>query len=162
MLNVYSGGFSMKEQLKITDQKIVKSCFVQREIEYVWHLWTTKEGIQSFLGIDSWIELQPFGRYELYFDQDAQIGQRGSETCQVLSFIKDEFLSFTWNAPPSLPEVRNHTYKTWVVVNFNRISDKQTLVKLTHLGWPSGSSWDEAYRYFDKAWGYVLNRLEKM
>lgn len=150
------------EKLKVTDKRLIKSTFVNREIEYVWHLWSTPEGLQRLLGIDSKIELRPFGAYELYFLPDAEKGLKGSEGCQVLSFIPNEMLSFTWNAPPNMETVRNHEYKTWVVLTFKKIDDKQTLVELIHLGWPEGKLWDEAYAYFDQSWGYVFDRMTKV
>jgi uncharacterized protein YndB with AHSA1/START domain len=150
------------EQLKITDKRIIKSTFINREIEYVWHLWTTEEGMKRFLGVESMIELKPHGAYELYFLEDGAKGLRGSEGCQVLSYVPYEMLSFTWNAPPNMAYVRNHEYKTQVVLKFNKIDDKQTLVELTHQGWPKGKPWDEAFDYFDQAWEYVFDRMTKV
>src|SRR5262249_29821112 len=34
-------------------------------------------------------------------------------------------------------------------------------VTLSHLGWGEGGQWDEAFKYFDNAWGRVLANLEK-
>lgn len=150
------------DQLKMTNRKIIISTFVNREIEYVWHLWTTPEGMKKFLGVDAKIDMTPLGAYELYFDPSAKPGNRGGETNRVLSFVPNRMLSFTWNAPPSIPFVRDHPYKTWVVITMNAIDDKQTLVELTHLGWPQGDAWDEAYAYFEKAWASVIDRLSQM
>ena len=69
-------------------------------------------------------------------------------------------LSFTWNAPPKYPEVRNHERRTWVVVELEAIDDNTTKVKISHLGWLTGGQWDDVYAYFDKAWETVLDWLE--
>jgi uncharacterized protein YndB with AHSA1/START domain len=90
---------------------------------------------------------------------DNPVGLRGSETCKILSFLPNELLSFSWNAPPHFESVRNSTYKTWVVVQFFPISESQTRIKLAHVGWPSGDDWDLVFNYFDKAWQMVLEGI---
>jgi uncharacterized protein YndB with AHSA1/START domain len=45
------------------------------------------------------IDLVIGGRYEWLWD-----GETGSNDCQVLSFIPDRMISFSWNAPPSHSE----------------------------------------------------------
>jgi uncharacterized protein YndB with AHSA1/START domain len=74
-----------------------------------------------------------------------------------LSYLPEEILSFEWNAPPHLPNVRQE--KTWVVVQFEAGSTERTRVKLTHLGWGEGEEWDQAFAYFTQAWQVVLGRL---
>jgi hypothetical protein len=34
-------------------------------------------------------------------------------------------------------------------------------VTIFHGGWGDGGQWDQAYAYFDKAWGSVLSNLQK-
>ena len=68
-------------------------------------------------------------------------------------------ISFTWNAPPHLPEAR--AQRTVVIVRTQPEGDNRTRVTLTHVGWGDGGEWDKAYQYFDGAWGRVLAQLEK-
>ena len=68
-------------------------------------------------------------------------------------------LSFTWNAPPHLPEAR--AQRTSVTVRLAPGTDGFTDVRLTHSGWGDGGQWDKAYDYFNGAWGRVLANLEK-
>jgi hypothetical protein len=70
-----------------------------------------------------------------------------------------KMLSFDWNAPPSLPEARQQ--RSFVVVRFEPLDDRQTRVTLHHTGWGDGGEWDKAYAYFDRAWGNVLANLGK-
>ena len=107
------------------------------------------------------MDLTPGGPYEIYFVLDNPEGTRGGEGNTVLSFIPRKMLSFSWNAPPSIPEVRNHTHKTWVVIQLEAVDTGQTRVSLDHLGWLDGQKWDETYTYFDRAWDIVLDSLEE-
>lgn len=142
------------------NKKIIhKSCVVEGSTEEVWRRWSTHEGLKSFLGRDNRIELTPGGPFEIYFLMDNPPGTRGGEGNHILSFLPGRMISFTWNAPPSIPEVRNHKHKTWVVVQMQQLSEDRVEVSLDHLGWLDGDAWDEAYAYFEKAWDIVINRL---
>jgi uncharacterized protein YndB with AHSA1/START domain len=127
----------------------------------IWEKFTTHDGLSTFFGTDNSIELRPGGKYEIYFELDAPEGLRGGEGNTIISFLKREQLSFTWNAPPQFPEVRNHEHKTWVMVSFNKINDSATQITLTHTGWLDGPIWDAVHEYFCKAWVIVLDRLGK-
>ena len=78
---------------------------------------------------------------------------------RVMALQPKKMLSFDWNAPPHLPEAR--AQRTFVVVRFAALDDKTTRVTLHHTGWGDGGQWDQAYAYFDKAWGSVLGNLKK-
>lgn len=146
------------QTMNITDRQIIKTATISAPVDSVWNSWSSAEGIAAFLEIDVNIKLELGGPYEWYFDTEDKVGLRGSEGCTVISFVPREMISFTWNAPPSIPYVRNHEYKTWVTVFFTEAAEG-TNVRLVHTGWPEGEEWDKAYNYFDSAWGYVLKAL---
>ncbi len=137
---------------------------VNGSLEEVWNAWTTKEGINSFFAPECNVELIVGGAYEMYFDLTAEKGSRGGEGNKILAIQTQKMLSFSWNAPPSLPDVRNQ--RTHVTLRFLKIKDKQTKVILYHDGWGEGGQWDKAFEYFTRAWGeivlpYLQYRFEK-
>ncbi|UCC11548.1 MAG: SRPBCC domain-containing protein [candidate division WOR-3 bacterium] len=140
---------------------IKKSRTVNCSLHDVWQKWTTHEGLLTFFGRDNRIELKLGGPFEIYFLMDNPPGLKGSEGCKVLSFLPQRMLSYTWNAPPEYPEIRNHDHQTWVVIFFKPLGDNKTEVELNHLGWLTGEQWDAVYDYFDEAWESVLDRFEK-
>ena len=124
----------------------------------VWRAWTTKEGAERFFAPRCNIDLKPGGAYEMLFDLEAERGKQGGEGMVVLAVQPQRMLAFTWNAPPSLPEVRGQ--RTHVVVRFFP-DEGRTRVTLFHDGWGSGGEWDKAFEYFQKAWkDVVLPRLK--
>lgn len=123
-------------------------------IEQVWSTWTTEEGIRSFFAPACKIEPRVGGTYEIYFNPDEQKGSRGAEGTNILSFEPMKFLSFTWNNPPSIPEIR--WQYTVVSLYFEALNDQQTWLKLIHLGWGLGENWQKARDYFDHAWKQVV------
>lgn len=142
-------------------KRIEKSATVSCSLDTAWWKWTTHEGLKTFFGEDNQIDLRAGGPFEIYFSMDAPEGLRGSEGCQVLAVLPQRMFSFTWNAPPSFPDIRNSGEHTWVVVEFASESPQKTRITLTHLGWRAGEDWDGVYDYFDKAWTVVLNWMEE-
>lgn len=101
------------------------------------------------------IDLAIGGRYEWLFD-----GSLGSNACQVLSYIPNRMISFSWNAPPNQPESREK--HTWVVVEVQpAASGAGADVTLTHLGFGADPHWAETKAYFEQAWPYVLATLKQ-
>ncbi|MGE3181781.1 MAG: SRPBCC domain-containing protein [Phycisphaerae bacterium] len=144
-----------------TERVLRKDVVVQASRDAVWKYWTTRDGIRSFFGADAAIDLKIGGKFEVYMSLDAPEGKRGSEGCQILSFLPHEMLSFTWNFPPSIPQLRDHNQQTYVVLQFAALSNDQTWVRFEQHGWKDGEEWEAGYAYFDRAWSYVLTNLKK-
>ena len=123
---------------------------VDAPVSEVWEAWTTEDGIRSFFAPECTVDLRVGGKFELLFLPDAEPGQRGAEGCRFLAIQPEKMLSFTWNAPPHLPEARSQW--THVVVRFFEAEGGRTRVTLRHDGWGEGGEWDEAFAYFEKAW----------
>ena len=122
----------------------------------VFAAFTSGPAVSEWLGVPATIDLEVGGRFELLFDTEQEPGLQGSEGCQILAFTPDRMLAFTWNSPPSLPDLRDSL--TSVVIHLSE-SGGGTDVELIHSGHGTGERWDENRRYFERAWGLVLDRL---
>ena len=76
----------------------------------------------------------------------------------MISFEPLKRLSYTWNAPPTLPNVRRQHSR--VTLTFARAGDRSTRVKMVHDEWGTGAEWDQAFAYFEHAWPAVLGNLQ--
>ena len=141
------------------ERYIDKEARVKAPVDAVWQAWTTSEGIKTFFAPDARVEARVDGPFEIYFNPLAPPGQKGADNMRFLAIQDKKMITFTWNAPPHLPEAR--AQRTYVTLRFKPISDSETLVTLRHGGWGEGGPWDQAYAYFDKAWGTVLANLQK-
>jgi uncharacterized protein YndB with AHSA1/START domain len=141
------------------ERAIDKQVQVPASVDEVWAAWTTREGIVGFFAPDARVEARIGGPFEIYFDPLGAPGSRGADDMRFLALQPKRMLSFDWNAPPHLPEAR--AQRTFVVVRLAPQGDKLTLVSLHHTGWGDGGQWDQAYTYFDRAWGNVLANLKK-
>jgi uncharacterized protein YndB with AHSA1/START domain len=127
-------------------------------IEAVWEAWTTDAGLRTWAVEDSKVELAVGGAYEWYFLPRGSPGGRGSEGCRIIGFQAPTMLSFTWNAPPHLKEAR--AQRSVTILRLAPLGPSLTALGLTAMGWGDGGEWDEAFEYFDAAWGRVLAGLQ--
>jgi uncharacterized protein YndB with AHSA1/START domain len=141
------------------ERAIDKEVVIAATPEQAWDAWTTRAGITSFFAPDAKIEAKVGGAFHIYIDPLAEAGMKGADDMRFMALQPKKMLSFDWNAPPSLPEARQQ--RTFVVLRFEPVADGQTRVVLHHTGWGEGGEWDQAYAYFDRAWGNVLANLKK-
>ena len=154
------GGFGCNPALAQMpeERRIVKEVVVKAAPEAVFKAWSTSEGVASFFGPEANIQARPDGPFEVYINPYAQPGMKGADNMRVLGVQENRMISFTWNAPPHLPEAR--AQRTFVTVRMQP-EGADTRVRLTHTGWGDGGEWDKAYTYFDRAWGNVMANLQK-
>jgi uncharacterized protein YndB with AHSA1/START domain len=141
------------------ERALEKEVVIDASLDQAWDAWTTREGITSFFAPDARIEPRVGGAFQIYINPLAEPGMKGADDMRFMALQPKKMLSYDWNAPPSLPEVRKQ--RTFVIVRFEPMSDKQTRVSIHHTGWGDGGEWDKAYAYFDRAWGTVLGNLKK-
>jgi len=147
------------------ERAIVERIAIKAGVDEVWRAWTTTEGVTSFFAPAANIDLRPGGAYEVFMLPNASVGERGADGMVLLAVQDKKMISFTWNAPPSLPQARQQ--RTVVIVRFLPRGELLTEVTLTHLGWgdvnenDKADEWGKAYDYFARAWPNVLKNLQK-
>jgi uncharacterized protein YndB with AHSA1/START domain len=145
--------------LLAAERAIDKQIVIEATLDEAWQSWTTREGIVSFLAPDAVIDARVGGAFHIHFDPTAPEGMKGADDMRFLALQPKRMISFDWNAPPHLPQAR--AQRTFVTVRFEPLAEKQTRVSLHHTGWGDGGEWDQAYTYFDRAWGNVMVNLKK-
>jgi uncharacterized protein YndB with AHSA1/START domain len=141
------------------ERALDKEVVIAADAEQAWRAWTTREGIVSFFAPDAEIEPRVGGAFHVFFNPLAPRGDRGADDMRFMALQPRVMLSFDWSAPPHLADAR--AQRTFVVVRFEPVDAGHTRVRLHHTGWGDGGQWDQAYAYFDRAWGGVLGNLKK-
>lgn len=141
------------------ERAINEKITVKAHVDDVWKAWTTTEGVKSFFAPDAKVELRVDGPFEIYINPFAEPGMKGADDMRIIGFQDKKMLTFTWNAPPSLPEARKQ--RSVVIVRLISRGDALTDVTLHHVGWGEGGEWDKAHDYFAKSWPNVLKNLQK-
>ena len=99
------------------------------------------------------------GAFHIYINPLAEPGLKGADDMRFMALQPKQMLSFDWKAPPHLPAARQQ--RTFVVLRFAPVSEKETRVSVHHTGWGEGGEWDKTFAYFDRAWEGVLANLKK-
>ncbi len=137
---------------------IEKTATIHAPPAEVYRMLTTAAGWNSFFEVDARIDLRVGGPYEILFGPpELGEGNRGSEGCQVLAWLPDQMVAFSWSAPPDFPEER--AQRTMVVIHLAPSSDGGTVLTLNHRGFGTGGHWDDVHAYFGVAWGKVIEAL---
>jgi len=126
----------------------------------VWEDWATAEGIESFFGQKAIVEMQPGGKYYISFDENQPEGSRGNDYGQVLGFQYENMLHVTWSMPPYMPKIRPHL--TSLQLEFNRVDDDTTQLRIFHTGFGDSEAWDEGIAYFERIWPAVLAKYKEV
>ena len=144
--------------LAAADERMLRAELVlPMPVNRVWDLWTTEAGLRSFFAPAATVDLKVDGLFEILFSPNEPPGKRGAEGLRILAIEPQKRFVFTWNAPDTMPSIR--AQRTIVEVRFEPVSEG-TRITFTHSGWGTGAEWDQAYEYFDKAWGgFVLPSL---
>ncbi len=142
-----------------TERAVDKEVVIAANVDQAWDAWTTREGVVSFFAPDAVIEPRVGGAFHIHIDPTAPPGMKGADDMRFLALQPKKMISFDWNAPPSLPQAR--AQRTFVIVRFEPVNERETRVSLHHTGWGDGGEWDKAFAYFDRAWGNVLANLKK-
>ena len=141
------------------ERAIDKEVMVPATLDAAWAAWTTREGVISFFAPDAVVDATVGGPFQIYINPYGEPGMKGADEMRFLAVQPKQMISFDWNAPPHLPEAR--AQRSFVIVRFFVIDDKNTRVTIHHTGWGNGGEWDKAFLYFDRAWGNVLANLKK-
>jgi uncharacterized protein YndB with AHSA1/START domain len=136
------------------DQAIKLEIILDAPVNRVWQAWTTRDGIKSFFAPDCDIDLRVLGKYDILFAPTAPVGLRGAEGNILLAIQEGKMLSFTWDAPPTFPEIRKQ--RTSVVIRLVPITGNRTKLIFRQTGWGEGEEWKKAHDYFVTAWGDVV------
>ena len=108
------------------ERAIDEAVVVKAPIAKVWAAWTTSAGIKTFFAPDAKIEARVDGPFQVYMNPLAAPGAKGADDMVILALQPPTMLSFTWNAPPHLAEVRKQ--RTYVTVRLAPQGEGETLV----------------------------------
>ena len=120
-------------------------------LDEVWTVFTTREGLTTWLAPDARVDLRPGGDWLALFPG----GKNGGGT--ILAFDPGRRLEISALAPEQFPTVRE--IRTKAVFTFTPEGDRRTKVTLVQSGWRSGGEWDAAYEYLARGNAQLLAQL---
>lgn len=125
----------------------------------VWALFSTSEGLSTWLAPVVEIELRPGGRFETSYDASRPIGDVRNIRNRVVAVAPERFLVIqVAQAPPGF-EHGEEVRQLSTVIAFEPVDAAHTRVRVSMLGYREGEAFDALYRFFDAGNAWTLNKL---
>lgn len=124
---------------------------VPAAIDAVWHAFTTKDGLQTWLWKDVRVDLRAGGDWIVQYTPTATGGGT------IVSFVPKREVVIRALAPEQFPTVRET--RTTATFQFSSAGPSSTRVVLIQTGWKTGAEWDAAYEYLSKGNAQLLTQL---
>lgn len=130
----------------------------------VWELFTTPDGLASWLCLRATVEPRVGGAFELFWNPDPARPESDSTLgCRILSIDRPRLLSFTWRGADAVAGVMNAEGVAPTEVTVELLPRPTgTRIRMTHTGWGDGDDWGRARTWFDRAWRGALARLAEI
>lgn len=131
-------------------------------VRSVWHLFTTEEGVESWMVAQAKVDLRVGGSFRTSYSPEVDLQGEEAIVNRILSYEPERMISIqNVQAPPGFdkPELFQ---QTWSVVRFEPLGPSRTRVVITGLGYGEGEDWDRLYEFFDKGNAFLLTRLQEV
>lgn len=125
----------------------------------VWQLFSTTEGLSSWVAPVAAIDLRVGGIWEASYHMDAQLGDRSNIRNRVLSYLPQRMLSIAVDSAPAGFPHPELIQRAWTVIELEPAGEGQTRVRVSMLGYGEGTDYDELYAIFDQGNALTLRKL---
>jgi len=126
----------------------------------VFKLFTENKHLEKWLTNEANVEAKLGGSYELFWnpqdkENDSTIG------CKIVAYNTNKLSSFEWRGAKQFKHFMNTVRPLTNVSVFFRPKGEQTEIHLIHTGWRNTPEWDEAFKWFEKAWTISFEVLKE-
>lgn len=141
------------------DRIIYHSISLECNPHKAFEFFTVNSHLEKWLTQMADVEPKVSGKYELFWNpedkqNDSTIG------CKILAITPSRLLCFEWKGPKQFKHFMNDVSPLTNVVIFFIPHPEGTEVHLLHTGWRDTAEWEEARRWFEKAWATALSELQ--
>ena len=140
------------------DKIIYRSVTLRCNSDEAFDQFTVNSNLEKWLTVSADVEPKVGGKYELFWnpkdkENDSTIG------CKVLAITPGKFLNFEWKGAKQFKHFMNNVRPLTNVSVFFIPNRGSTEVHLIHTGWREGPDWEEARKWFEKAWETAFAEL---
>ena len=127
----------------------------------VWRMYTTPEGITSWMAAFAAVDLRVGGTIETSYDADAASGDPNNIVQRILAYEPGVMFASRCEQAPANSPYRDVAAALWGVTRFEALPGGRTRVVGSMLGWPEGPEADAAYAFFERVNPMVYETLRK-
>jgi len=127
----------------------------------IWEMWTTPEGLTSWLCLRAHVEPWVGGAYELFWNPDETRPLSDSTVgCRVLSIDPPRLLEVSWRGADAVARVMDARGAPTTQVTVRLYPTLTgTRLELLHAGWGEGAEWARARAWFERVWAGAFELL---
>ncbi len=134
---------------------------VDAPVAEVWRLFTTKEGLSSWMAPVAEIDLKIGGSLRTRYSREGKLGGLGTITKTILSYDPGRMLSFKESGVPAGTPSREALESVWTVIYFEPAGEGRTRVRVVGLGYGEDAASQALRELFEKGTDQTLEKLKR-
>lgn len=160
--SVFNNSFTTESGEKFLCLSIV----VNKSLSEVWNTIATESGLKKWIAPVVSLDLKTGGAIKTNYNEKAKIGDDGTITLGIMSYLPNEMLILKVTLNDKFAEkCRQEDNNLQEIIQVKPLGENKTLITSTMAGWGQGKDWDETYYFFEKGnkWTFLelLNCLKK-
>jgi len=127
----------------------------------VWTLWTTTDGLSSWVAPIAAIDPVAGGVFETSYDASARLGDAGNIRNRVIAILPEHMIVLQIDqAPPGFPHAEA-ARELITQIDVERLSASETRVRVVMSGFGEGAAFDALLAFFERGNAFTLETLAR-
>ena len=141
------------------DRTLCHSIVVNAPVAEVWRLWSTTEGLQSWLVPVVAIDLRVGGDWEASYNPQGRLGEAGNIRNRVIAFVPERVLVIQIADSPRGFAHEDLARELTTAIELEAVDAEHTRVRVSMLGFGEVEGFEELRNIFDQGNAYTLRKL---
>jgi uncharacterized protein YndB with AHSA1/START domain len=127
----------------------------------VWNLFTTKEGLESWMAGHADVDLRIGGAMRAVYDPKGSLGDPHTIVNTILAYEPERMLTIKATGLPEGYPFPKSIASMWTVIYFAPAPNGRTHVRIVSLGIPDDEEGKKLYAFFERGNRVTLEHLQK-
>jgi hypothetical protein len=152
---------SMIDTLASGELMLSQELVINVPLQKVWEAYTTAEIWKEWVSPVVEMDFRVNGTIRSHYDPAASIGDEGTIIIHILNYLPDKQITMQAEIGKGFPEfIREHAKNLYSIVEFERIHDSSTRIRLIGIGYRNDPQWLEFMKFFIQGNEMTLNNLK--
>ena len=139
----------------------VQEAIINAPVQEVWRLFTTSDGLTSWMVARADIDLRIGGLMRTRYAADGPLGDEKTIVNRILSYEPERMLSLQVHAPPADFPWKDKIGGMWTVLYFQPLEPGMTNVRIVGMGFGEDEASLKMREFFKEGNGWTLEQLQK-
>lgn len=136
------------------------------DLASAWALWTTADGVRSWIAPMAEVDLRPGGSIRTHYDASAAIGDPGTIETRIVNYVPMHLLTLQADLGPVQADwltdtIRAEAGNLYNVVQFEPVGERRTRIVSWGIGYRDDEEWKPMIDFFTRANRWTFGELEK-